>query len=150
MNQKHIFFENATSYKLAAKLEMPETTVIGYVLFAHCFTCNENFLAVLNIGCALNKARIAVLRFDFTGLGESEGAFEITNFSSNVQDLVAAAGYLEEHHETPKIIIGHSLGGAAVVFAAQFLPSIKAVAIQGALSNPQHVSHHLKSGIKEI
>lgn len=108
------------------------------------------FLAVRNIGRALNKAGIAVLRFDFTGLGESEGAFEQTNFSSNVQDLVAAARYLEEHHEAPKIIIGHSLGGAAVVFASQFLPSIKAVATLGAPSNPQHVTHLLKSGITEI
>ena len=150
MNQKQIFFKNASGYKLAAKLEMPEEVVIGYALFAHCFTCNKNFLAVRNIGRALNKAGIAVLRFDFTGLGESEGAFEQTNFSSNVQDLVAAARYLEEHHEAPKIIIGHSLGGAAVVFASQFLPGIKAVATLGAPSNPQHVTHLLKSGITEI
>ena len=90
------------------------------------------------------------MRFDFTGLGESEGAFEQTNFSSNVQDLVAAAHYLEEHHEVPKIIIGHYLVGAAVVFASQFLPSIKVGANLGAPFNPQHVTHLLKSGIKEI
>lgn len=94
---------------------MPEEPVLGYALFAHCFTCNKNFLAVRNIGRALNKAGIAVLRFDFTALGESEVAFEQTNFSSNVQDLVAAARYLKEHHQAPKIIIGHSLGGAVVV-----------------------------------
>ena len=90
------------------------------------------------------------MRFDFTGLGESEGAFEQTNFSSNVEDLVAAAHYLEDHHEAPKIIIGHSLGEAAIVFAAQFLPSIKAFATLGAPSNPQHVTHLLKSDIKKI
>ena len=105
---------------------------------------------VRNISRALNKAEIAILCFAFTGLVESEGAFEQTDFSFNVQDLVAASLYLEEHHEAPKIIIGHSLGGATVIFAAKDLPSIKAISALGAPSNLQHVTRLLKSEIKEI
>jgi len=131
-------------YKLAAKVETPETALIGYALFAHCFNFNKNFLAVRNISGTLNKTGIAVLLFEFTGLGESGGTFEQTDFSSNVHDLVAASHYLEEHYEAPKIIIGNSLGVAAVVFAAKHLPSIKAISALGAPSNLQHVSLLLK------
>lgn len=151
MKNKNIKFTNSSGNELAARIEFPENIEPkGYALFAHCFTCNKNLTAVRNIGRALNRNGIAVLRFDFTGLGESEGDFENTNFSSNVDDLIAAAQFLEANYIAPKILIGHSLGGAAVIFAAQHISSITAVATIGAPSKPKHVSHLLQSGIEEI
>ncbi|MEL6918556.1 MAG: bifunctional alpha/beta hydrolase/OsmC family protein, partial [Bacteroidota bacterium] len=111
---------------------------------------NKNLMAVKNIGKALTSNGFGVLRFDFTGLGESGGDFADTNFSGNVDDLIAAATYLENHYKAPSLIIGHSLGGAAVIFAAGEIPSINAVATIGAPSDPVHVKHLLKSGIQEI
>lgn len=151
MKSKKIKFLNAAGQELSARIELPANeTPKGFALFAHCFTCNKNLIAVRNIGRALTNNGIAVLRFDFTGLGESEGDFENTNFSSNVEDLISAALFLEHNYTAPNIIIGHSLGGAAVVFAAHHIPSIKAVATIGAPSNPKHVANLLKSGIDEI
>lgn len=151
MISKKVKFTNAQGHELAARIELPDNELPkGFALFTHCFTCNKNLTAVRNIGKALTNSGIAVLRFDFTGLGESEGEFENTNFSSNVEDLLSAAQFLEQNYAAPKIIIGHSLGGAAVVFAANKLPSIKAVATIGAPSNPKHVSHLFKPGIEEI
>ncbi|PJA08874.1 MAG: hypothetical protein COX70_02785 [Flavobacteriales bacterium CG_4_10_14_0_2_um_filter_32_8] len=151
MENKKIAFTNSKGHTLSAQIEFPENeTPKGYALFAHCFTCNKNLTAVRNIGKALTNNGIAVLRFDFTGLGESEGVFENTNFSSNVEDLVSAAQFLEQHYLSPDILIGHSLGGAAVIFASQYIPSIKAVATIGAPSNPKHVSHLFKDGLDEI
>jgi len=120
------------------------------VLFAHCFTCSKDLTAVRNISRALNLNGFAVLRFDFTGLGESEGDFADTNFSSNVEDLIDAAKFLEEHYQAPELLIGHSLGGAAVICAAGHLPSIKAVTTIGAPFDPRHVAHLLQSKIEEI
>jgi len=151
MSNKKIKFKNNRGQELAARIEFPAEEISkSYALFAHCFTCNKNLSAIRNIGRALNKRGIAVLSFDFTGLGESEGDFENTNFSSNVDDLISAAEFLKINYAAPDIIIGHSLGGAAVVFAANYIPSIKAVATIGAPSNPKHVSHLLKSGVDEI
>ena len=151
MASKKIKFKNEEGFELAARLELPEVDPPkGYALFAHCFTCNKNLTAVRNIGRALTSNGIAVLRFDFTGLGESEGDFENTNFSSNVEDLIAAAEYLKSNYEAPGILIGHSLGGAAVIFAANRMGHVRAVVTIGAPSNPKHVSHLLKSGIKQI
>lgn len=151
MISEKIKFTNANGQVLAARIELPKNEELkGFALFAHCFTCNKNLTAVRNIGKALTKHGIGVLRFDFTGLGESEGDFENTNFSSNVEDLIAAAQFLEQNYEAPKIIIGHSLGGAAVVFAANQISTIKAVVTIGAPSNPKHVSNLLKSSIDEI
>ena len=151
MISKKIKFTNAQGHELAARIELPDNeTPKGFALFAHCFTCNKNLTAVRNIGRALNNHGIGVLRFDFTGLGESEGDFVDTNFTSNVEDLLSAAQFLEQNYTAPKIIIGHSLGGAAVVFAANKLPSIKAVATIGAPSNPKHVSKLLRSNLDEI
>ncbi len=150
MKSEKIKFTNTTGDELAAKIEIPEGELKGFALFAHCFTCNKNLTAVRNIGKELNRCGIAVFRFDFTGLGESEGDFEHTNFSSNVSDLVSAAQYLEKNYKAPDILIGHSLGGAAVVFAAQQIKSVKAIATIGAPSNPKHVSRLFKSEIDEI
>lgn len=151
MTSKKITFKNEQGHELAALLELPEGIEIkGYALFAHCFTCNKNLTAVRNIGRALTKNGIAVLRFDFTGLGESEGDFENTNFSSNVGDLLSASEFLCKNYRSPDILIGHSLGGAAVIFAADKLKDVKAVVTIGAPSDPSHVSHLLKKGIDQI
>ncbi|WP_411031934.1 alpha/beta fold hydrolase [Spongiimicrobium sp. 3-5] len=151
MNLQKITFENQDGQKLVGRLELPaDRHPHNYAIFAHCFTCNKNLLAIKNIGKALTANGFGVLRFDFTGLGESEGDFADTNFSGNVGDLVAAANHLKENYEAPTLIIGHSLGGAAAIFAAAEIPSIKAVATIGAPSNPEHVKHLLRSGIEEI
>jgi alpha/beta superfamily hydrolase len=118
--------------------------------FAHCFTCSKNFKAVVHISRALARARIGVLRFDFTGLGESEGDFSDTTFSSNVADLVAAAEYMQRELEAPAILIGHSLGGAAVLQAARHIPTCRAVVTIAAPAEPQHVVRHLKSSLDQI
>ena len=150
MKNEKVKFKNEQGLELAAKLEFPDSEIKGYAIFAHCFTCNKNLSAVRNIGKALNDCGIAVLRFDFTGLGESEGEFEHTNFSSNVNDLISASQFLEDNYKAPSILIGHSLGGAAVIFAAKQINSIKAIATVGAPSSPKHVSHLFRHGIEEI
>jgi len=124
-----IDFPNSNGKRLAARLDLPaDEKPIAYAIFAHCFTCTKNLKAVVNIDRALAAQGIAVLRFDFTGLGESEGKFEETNFTTNVSDLVSAARYLEGSFEAPKLLIGHSLGGAAVLQAVEQIPSCRAVA----------------------
>ncbi len=142
MSTTRLTFIGTQGQKLAARLEKPtDSHPKSYVLFAHCFTCNKNLTAVRNISRAMTNAGFAVLRFDFTGLGESDGDFADTNFSSNVEDLVAAAQFLKEEYEAPSILIGHSLGGAAVLLAAGQIESVKAVATIGAPSEPVHVQH---------
>jgi putative redox protein len=126
---------------LAGRLELPEGKPRAYALFAHCFTCTKDIFAAGRIAEALAGHGIAVLRFDFTGLGASEGDFAHTNFSSNVQDLMKAADYLRERYAAPKILIGHSLGGAAVLAAASRVPEAVAVATIGAPADPAHVAH---------
>jgi len=151
MNLQKITFQNKEGQELVGRLEFPgDQHPHNYAIFAHCFTCNKNLVAVRNIGRALTAKGFAVLRFDFTGLGESEGDFEDTNFSGNVEDLVAAADYLEENYASPTLLIGHSLGGAAVIFAASVINSVNAVATIGAPSNPKHVKHLFKSSLEEI
>ena len=146
-----LHFPNAEGLRLSARLELPvDKKPSAYAIFAHCFTCTKNLMAVTNISRALTSKGIAVLRFDFTGLGESEGDFADTNFSSNVQDLIDVADYLAEHYEAPKIIIGHSLGGAAVLMAAGSIPSIVAVATVGAPADPPHVKHLFANSLEEI
>jgi len=136
---------------LVGRIELPtDRHPHNYALFAHCFTCNKNLIAVKNISKSLTSRGFAVLRFDFTGLGESEGDFADTNFSANVEDLVAAAEYLRENHKAPSLLIGHSLGGAAVIFAGHRLDYVRAVATIGAPSDPEHVTHLLRSSLEEI
>ncbi len=136
---------------LAARLELPvDKRVNAYAIFAHCFTCSKNLIAVTHISRGLTSKGIAVLRFDFTGLGESEGDFEDTNFSSNVSDLITAAEYLKENYGEAKIMVGHSLGGAAVLMAAAQLKHIEAIATIGAPADPVHVTHLFQSSLEEI
>lgn len=151
MGFEKVSFTNSQGKQLAARLELPNNQAAhSYAIFAHCFTCNKNFSAVRNISRALVNKGIAVLRFDFTGLGESEGDFEETNFSSNVTDLIDAANFLEANYKAPSLLVGHSLGGAAVIFAASELESVLAVATVGAPSSPAHVQHLFKSNVAEI
>jgi len=123
---------------------------IAYAIFAHCFTCTKNLSAIGNISNALTKHRIAVLRFDFTGLGDSEGNFTDTNFSSNVSDLISAADYIVKNYTAPQILIGHSLGGAAALLAAGKIPSLKAVVTIGAPFEPSHIMKLIKDDVKKI
>ena len=151
MNIEKLTFTNTEGQQLSGRLELPiDQHPHNFAIFAHCFTCNKNLLAVKNISRSLTSNGFGVLRFDFTGLGESDGDFEDTNFSGNVEDLIAAAKYLETHFQAPSLIVGHSLGGAAAIFAASQLDSIKAVATIGAPSNPKHVKHLFKSNLEEI
>jgi len=128
MQFQKLYFKNADGKRLAARLDLPlDEKPTAFAVFAHCFTCTKNFNAVVNINRALALHGIAVLRFDFTGLGESEGDFSETSFSTNVTDLIAAADFLKDAYEPPRLLIGHSLGGAAVIQAAQGIPSAEAV-----------------------
>ncbi len=144
-------FKNTEGYKLSARFELPvDGKPIAYAVFAHCFTCGKNISAAGNISNALTKNKIAVLRFDFTGLGESEGEFADTNFSSNVSDLFAASDYLTKNYAAPEILIGHSLGGAAVLLAADRIPSLKSIVTIGAPFDPNHVRALIKDDIDTI
>ena len=151
MNHQKVSFKNGSGETLVGRLSLPANQhPHNFVLFAHCFTCNKNFIAIRNISRALTAEGFGVLRFDFTGLGESEGEFSDSNFSGNVEDLLEAAKYLEEHYSAPTLIIGHSLGGAAAILAAQKISSIKAVATIGAPSNPLHVKNIFKDDLETI
>lgn len=151
MRSKTLTFPNRTGQLLAARLDLPvDGKPIAYALFAHCFTCTKNLRAVTNISRALTQEGFAVLRFDFTGLGESEGDFADTNFSSNVADLVAAANYLTETAAAPQLLIGHSLGGAAVLQAASQIPASEAVVTIGAPANPLHVKQTFQESVETI
>lgn len=151
MKSERLLFKNSDGLELSARLELPiDRKPVSYAIFAHCFTCNKNLTAVTNITRELTNSGFAVLRFDFTGLGESEGDFSETNFSSNIDDLVCAADYLSTNYGEPTLIVGHSLGGAASIFAAAIINSIKAVATIGAPSSPDHVKHLFKEDITKI
>ena len=152
MKKIKLEFENAAGELLAGLLELPDHAeqTTAFALFAHCFTCGKDIAAASRISRALAAKGIAVLRFDFTGLGNSDGDFANTNFSSNVDDLVQAARALETRYKAPQILIGHSLGGAAVLSAAARLDSVKAVVTIGAPATAQHVSHLFKDKQAEI
>jgi uncharacterized OsmC-like protein/alpha/beta superfamily hydrolase len=143
-------FTGEGGHQLAAALDLPDGPVHAYALFAHCFTCGKDVLAAKRIATALAAKGIAVLRFDFTGLGSSEGDFANSTFSSNVADLVHAADHLRETHGVPAILIGHSLGGAAILAAAGQIPDAKAVVTVAAPSDPAHVTHFFKDKIEDI
>src|SRR5258705_9054076 len=143
-------FPNAKGEKLAAVLDRPEGTPRAYALFAHCFTCGKNVVAASRIAAALTAQGIAVLRFDFTGLGSSEGEFANTGFSSNVADLIAAADHLRKMRQAPTLLIGHSFGGAAVLAAAGAIVEARAVVTIAAPSDPAHVTHLFKDMLDAI
>jgi uncharacterized OsmC-like protein/fermentation-respiration switch protein FrsA (DUF1100 family) len=143
-------FPNARGERLAALLDLPPGEPRSYALFAHCFTCGKDVHAAKRIAQALTALGIAVLRFDFTGLGSSEGEFANTTFSSNVADLVAAAGHLRATRRAPALLIGHSLGGAAVLAAAGAVPEARAVVTIAAPSDPGHVTGLLRERLDEI
>lgn len=134
-------FRNKQGEILSGLLEMPESTPQHFAIFAHCFTCSKNIAAASRITRALAGQGVATLRFDFTGLGNSDGDFANTNFSSNVQDLIAAAEFLEENYRAPSILVGHSLGGAAVLAAGKAIESANAIVTIGAPATAEHVKH---------
>ena len=151
MRSEKVHFPSFEQEQLTGRLELPvDQHPHNYALFAHCFTCSKNLNAVKQISRALTGLGYGVLRFDFTGLGESEGSFKDTNFTGNVEDLLAAARFLEENYRAPQLLVGHSLGGAACLKAAFKLPDIKAVATVGAPDNPDHVTHLFSSKLDEI
>lgn len=143
-------FSGSYGQKLSARLDLPEGLVRGYALFAHCFTCTKDILAAKRIAEGLAAKGIGVLRFDFTGLGSSEGEFENTNFTSNVADLKAAADHMRDTFAAPDILIGHSLGGAAVLAVASEIPEVKAVATIGAPADVGHVLAHFEAHRDDI
>ena len=148
--RQRITFTNRRGEELAAALELPDRPARAYALFAHCFTCGKDIAAASRITRTLAANGIAVLRFDFTGLGGSEGDFANSNFSSNISDLYAAAEYLRREHAAPTLLIGHSLGGAAVLAAAQEIPESKAVVTIGAPASPEHVIRQFANDVAEI
>src|SRR5216684_4952054 len=143
-------FPNAEGQSLAALLDRPDREPRACALFAHCFTCGKDVHAARRIAEGLTALGIAVLRFDFTGLGGSEGEFANTTFSSNVADLVAAAAWLRSEHAAPAILVGHSLGGAAVLAAAGQIPETVAVATINAPADPAHVTQFFAGQRAEI
>ena len=145
-----VHFAGASGALLAARLDLPATAPSAFALFAHCFTCSKDTLAASRIGVALVERGFGVLRFDFTGLGGSKGDFANTNFSSNIADLAAAAAWLRTHHKAPAILVGHSLGGAAVLAAASQIPESVAVATIGAPFDPAHVRRLLAPAVTAI
>lgn len=150
MKVEAVKFGGSAGQKLAARLDAPDDEPRAYALFAHCFTCGKDVFAASRIAQRLTEHRIAVLRFDFTGIGASEGEFANTNFSSNVSDLVAAAAHLRDNYKAPALLIGHSLGGAAVLAAAGEVPEAKAVVTIAAPSDPTHVTGLFRERIAEI
>jgi putative redox protein len=151
MSGQKMTFTGAHGEELVARAEFPpDGEPRAWALFAHCFTCSKDLKSAVRLSRALAAERIGVFRFDFTGLGESAGDFADTNFSSNVGDLVAAAGYMERELGAPRILVGHSLGGAAVLQAARQIPTSVAVATLGAPADPGHVLRHMEGSLEEI
>ncbi|WP_127114581.1 bifunctional alpha/beta hydrolase/OsmC family protein [Shimia sediminis] len=150
MPTERITFPGHNANQLAARLDLPNGPVLATALFAHCFTCSKDIPAARRIAARLSSMGIAVLRFDFTGLGHSEGEFANTSFSTNVQDLIAATSYLADRGMAPSILIGHSLGGAAVLKTAGQVAGIKAVVTLGAPFDPEHVTHNFAEALEDI
>ncbi|MDW5287986.1 alpha/beta fold hydrolase [Formosa sp. PL04] len=151
MKSQNLEIVNKNGVKLQAYLELPANQNPSYfAVFAHCFTCTSTLKAVKNISRSLTNHDFGVLRFDFTGLGRSDGEFSDSHFSSNVSDLLAVSEYLEKHYQAPSLLVGHSLGGAAVIVAASKLESVKAVATIGAPATVDHVTHLFSHGFDEV
>ncbi len=151
MSTLRVRFANANNEQLAAQLDLPvDQKPLAYAIFAHCFTCTKNIKAAVRISRTLAQEGIAVLRFDFTGIGASEGEFAESNFSSNVDDLLKAADFLAREYQAPALLVGHSLGGAAVLQAADSIASVRAVISIAAPSDPAHILHHFAEHKTEI
>lgn len=151
MNTVRLEIENRKGLKLKAYFELPANQKPNhFAIFADCFSCNSNFNAVKNISRSLSKHGFGVLRFDFTGLGKSECEFAESHFSANVEDLLDVSTYLEKHYKAPALLVGHSLGGAAVIVAASKLESVKALATLGATATVNHVTHLFSHAINDI
>lgn len=151
MNSQRLKIQHSKGYKLQAYLELPTNQKPNhFAIFAHCFTCSSSLNAVKHICKALTSHGFGVVRFDFTGLGRSEGQFSESHFSANVDDLLTVNDYLQKHYEAPSLLIGHSLGGAAVLVAASRLTNIKAVATVGAPSTVSHVKQLFSHGIDDV
>lgn len=149
-NAQRLEFPGYSGATLAARLDLPNGPLRGYALFAHCFTCSKDLLAVRRIAAGLARDGIAVLRFDFTGLGSSEGEFASTNFTTNLADLRAAADFLRDRYQAPSVLIGHSLGGAAVLAVARDIPEVQAVVTIGAPADTGHVLGNFGSSLERI
>ncbi|OLQ72821.1 osmotically inducible protein C [Photobacterium proteolyticum] len=151
-------FTGSDGQSIAGLLELPNSNPHTFALFAHCFTCGKDVVSASRIARSLTANGFAVFRFDFTGLGSSDGDFANTNFSSNIADLIHAANYLREHYRAPALLIGHSLGGAAVLAAAESIPEASGVVAIGAPADPQHVTKQFacqldaieKQGVAEV
>ena len=150
MPTQQVSFEGANGHTLAARLETPPGTPKAYALFAHCFSCGKDSTAAVKVSRALAARGIATLRFDFTGLGASGGEFADTTFSTNVDDLIAAADYLRTQHAAPALLIGHSLGGAAVIAAAGRIVEARALVTIGAPSDAAHVTRTFSAAVPRI
>ncbi|MEX2568466.1 MAG: alpha/beta fold hydrolase [Cyclobacteriaceae bacterium] len=151
MKTEKVFFKNRKNLTLAAFIYHPlDQHPRFYALFAHCFTCSKNLKAVQNICNTLSQMGVAVMSFDFTGLGNSDGEFENTDLSSNISDLIDAANFLAAEYQPPSLLIGHSFGGAASIYAAQSLPEIKALATIGSPADVQHISHLFEEHLDAI
>lgn len=145
-----VTFPGSDGAELAGRLDLPEGRPRAYALWAHCFSCTKDIFAASRVANGLVAHGYAVLRFDFTGLGTSDGDFANTNFTSNIEDLIAGADYMREAYDAPSILIGHSLGGAAVLAAAPRIPEAKAICTIGAPADPNHVAQHFQQSRDEI
>ncbi|HEY6822609.1 MAG TPA: bifunctional alpha/beta hydrolase/OsmC family protein [Burkholderiales bacterium] len=150
MASRAIVFASSRGHELAGRLELPAGAPRAWAIFAHCFTCSKDSKAAAYISQALAARGIAVLRFDFTGLGSSGGDFSSSTFSSNLDDLASAAEFLRNAYSAPRLLIGHSLGGAAVIAAAHRIPEARALATIGAPFEPRHVAHLVKDGMLDV
>ncbi len=149
-SKQKITFSNQRGELLTAILDHAAETPKAWVLYSHCFTCSKDIPIAARISRALVARGFSVMRFDFTGLGGSEGNFADTNFTTSVADLLSASGYLEDNYAAPKILIGHSMGGTAALAAAGELPDVNAVATIGSPAEPGHVLHHFSDRLEEI
>jgi putative redox protein len=150
MRSERVEFPGSQGFALAGRLDQPDDSPRACALFAHCFTCSKDIAAASRIAKGLVEQGLAVLRFDFTGLGHSDGEFSNTNFSSNVEDLVRASDWLRAREQAPALLLGHSLGGAAVLSAAVDVPEVRAVVTIGAPADPAHVTNLFSADIATI
>ena len=150
MQSSEFDFTGEGGHRLKGRLDLPDGDAVAHILFAHCFTCSKNSLAAVRIASALTSEGYGVLRFDFTGIGESEGDLSDSAFSGSVSDLLAAAAAMREASRPPALLIGHSLGGASALAAACQIPEMKAVATIGAPLDVDHVTHLLGGGLDAV